>query len=142
MQTSSGHQPIGSERVTRGVRVRVQPRYMAEHSDPGTRQFVFAYHVRIENEGSAPVRLISRRWIITDANGESHEVSGEGVIGQQPVIVPGGAYEYASFCPLPTAWGTMEGSYRMELPNGGGTFDAAIGRFYLVSPHGAGRAQG
>lgn len=119
--------------MTRGVRIRVRPEYLPDHSDPGKSQFVFGYRVRVSNEGEAPLRLVSRRWVIVDADGEERVVEGEGVIGQQPVIPPGEAFAYASYCPLGTAWGTMEGAYLMEPASGGGPFEAVIARFFLVS---------
>jgi ApaG protein len=89
--------------------------------------------VKITNEGEAPIRLISRYWLIVDAQGRSHEVRGEGVVGQQPRIMPGESHEYSSYCPLPTMWGTMEGRYQMRRDDGT-TFDATVARFYLVAP--------
>lgn len=124
---------FGSETLTRGVRIRVRPEYLPDHSDPTKSQFVFGYRVRVTNESDAPVRLVSRRWAIVDADGEERVVEGEGVIGQQPIIPPGEAFSYASYCPLPTPWGTMEGSYRIEPASGGDGFDALIARFFLVS---------
>ncbi|HBS29747.1 MAG TPA: Co2+/Mg2+ efflux protein ApaG [Phycisphaerales bacterium] len=125
----------GSDALTRGVRVRVRPEYLPEHSEPAKSQFVFGYRVRITNEGAGPVRLVSRRWVIVDGEGDERIVEGEGVIGQQPVIPPGEAFAYASYCPLTTAWGTMEGVYRMtptderEPP-----FEAVVARFFLIAP--------
>ena len=129
------------------VRVVVRPRYIAEHSDPASDRYVFTYHITILNEGESTVRLLSRYWLISDADGESHEVEGESVVGEQPVIRPGHSHEYESFCPLATPWGTMEGHYRMvrlhpDTPEQllsldpselGEVFNADIGRFYLVS---------
>jgi ApaG protein len=129
------------------VRVVVRPSYIAEHSDPERDRYVFTYHITILNEGETTVRLLSRYWLISDADGESHEVEGEGVIGEQPVIRPGHSHEYESFSPLATPWGTMEGHYTMVRlhPNTpeqamsldpselGEVFEAKVGRFYLVS---------
>lgn len=131
---------LGSDTLTRGVRVRVRPSYLAEHSDPGAGRWVFAYHISISNEspaGAPPLQLLSRRWLIVDAEGERHEVKGEGVIGQQPILSPGDTHQYASFCPLQTPWGTMEGSYRFRTVGDAHDeeeFDVSVGRFYLVSP--------
>jgi len=122
----------GSDVVTESVRVRTYPCFLPKHSDPDEQQFIFGYCVRISNEGCENVQLLERRWQITDAEGKSHDVQGEGVIGIQPVIEPGETYEYTSFCPLPTRWGTMEGAYLM-VRDDGSVFDANIDRFYFVA---------
>lgn len=122
----------GSEAVTHDIRVRVTPVFMPEHSTPADRRFVFAYRIRIVNEGDRRVRLVSRRWIIVDAFGRSEEVRGDGVVGQQPVLDPGEAFEYASHCRLKTEWGTMEGTYRMHAERVE-PFEVTIERFYLVA---------
>lgn len=118
----------------------VAPRYLSADSDPDARRFVFAYHITITNLGERTVRLVSRRWRIVDASGREHSVEGEGVVGRQPVLEPGQVFEYQSYSPLATAWGTMEGVYVMEiLPSHGPsaeTFEAAVSRFYLVMPAG------
>lgn len=121
----------GSEAVTRGVRVAVRPFYIPEQSRPDLGEYVFGYRISIANEGDERVKLISRKWVIVDADGDVREVEGEGVVGQQPEILPGGVHEYSSFCSLETPWGTMEGHYVMKMVSGE-TFEAAIGRFYLV----------
>lgn len=121
----------GSEAVTRGVRVRVRPFYVPEQSREDLATFVFGYRIAIANESGARVRLVSRRWEIVDADGERRVVEGEGVVGLQPTIEPGGVHEYSSFCALATAWGTMEGVYRME--GDGGDFEVRVERFYLVA---------
>ena len=129
------------------VRVVVRPSYIEEHSDADRDRFVFNYHITLVNEGDTTVRLLNRYWLISDADGESHEVEGEGVIGEQPVIRPGHSHEYESFCPLATPWGTMEGHFTMvrlhaDTPEQsmslnpselGEVFKAEVGRFYLVS---------
>ncbi len=131
---------LGSDTITRGVRIRVRPSFLAEHSDPQSKRWVFAYHIGIANEAPAdapPVQLLTRYWLIVDANGVRHEVRGEGVIGQQPILAPGDTHEYASFCPMQTAWGTMEGAYRFRTVGDAHDeeeFDVAVGRFYLVAP--------
>jgi len=122
-----------SEAVTRGVRVTVSPRYAPEHSSPSGSRWVFLYTVRIANEGAEPVQLLSRHWIITDGTGRVEEVRGPGVVGEQPVIQPGQAYEYTSGCPLPTPFGSMAGTYQM-VTGGGETFDAEIALFALREP--------
>jgi ApaG protein len=128
----------GSEAVTRGIRVVVRPRFLPEQSGTAPseawrgQQYVFAYTILIENKGPSTVRLLERRWRIVDAEGDEKEVRGEGVIGKQPVLEPGRSFEYSSFCPLATPWGTMEGEYVMEGA-GGERFDVRIARFYLVA---------
>jgi ApaG protein len=128
----------GSVTLTRGFRVSVSPRFELDHSDPFEPRYVFSYRIRIRNESAIKAKLIARRWVITEANGKIHEVRGEGVVGLQPELGPGQSHDYSSFCPLPTPWGTMEGSYTMQecKPDGshGEQFDIEIGRFYLLSP--------
>lgn len=123
----------GSELATRGIRVRVTPSFVREQSDPEQSRFVFAYRVRIHNESPRQVQLLSREWRIVDADGECNIVRGEGVVGQQPVIPPGQWFEYSSFCPLITSWGTMEGRYTFRAEDGE-EFEVPIARFYLVAP--------
>lgn len=123
----------GSETLTEGIRVRVWPRYIPHQSDPGERKFIFAYRIRIANESGSPVRLMSRHWDIVDAAGRRNEVEGPGVVGQRPSLEPGEEFEYESFCPIATPWGTMEGWYLFERREGGPPIRAIIGRFYLVS---------
>lgn len=122
-----------SEARTRGVMVEVQSRYVREKSNPAKNQWFFAYEIRISNVGSDVVQLLNRHWIITDANGHVEEVKGPGVVGDQPVLAPGESYEYTSFCPLTTPFGTMEGSYQM-VTDSGASFDAAIAQFALSEP--------
>ncbi|MCA9285630.1 MAG: Co2+/Mg2+ efflux protein ApaG, partial [Phycisphaerales bacterium] len=122
----------GSETVTNGIRVTVRPQYMARESSPATDQYVFAYHITIRNEGQHKAQLKSRHWVIVDAEGQRHDVHGEGVVGHTPTLAPGETFEYASYCPLTTPWGTMEGEYLMEREDGQ-PFSASIGRFFLVS---------
>jgi len=112
----------------------VQSRYVPERSQPQQSQWFFVYHVRISNEGTEPAQLVSRHWIITDANGHVEEVKGPGVVGKQPMLGPGEEFEYTSFCPLPTPFGTMHGTYQMVTPDGR-TFDAEIAPFSLAEPH-------
>ena len=122
----------GSEALTRGIRVEVSARYSPDHSRPGN-QWFFLYTVTISNEGEDTVQLVSRRWIITDGAGEVEEVEGPGVVGEQPVLEPGDSYQYTSGCPLPTPFGSMEGSYQM-VTGSGGKFDAEIAPFLLREP--------
>jgi ApaG protein len=120
--------------VTRGIRVQVASQYLPERSSPAEDQYFFTYRVRISNEGSERTRLVTREWIITDSNGDVQRVTGAGVVGEQPLLGPGDAFEYSSFCPLKTAVGSMHGSYQMET-EGGDTFDAMIGPFTLAVPN-------
>jgi ApaG protein len=117
--------------VTDGIRVSVRSEYRADRSEAG--RFLFTYTVRIENEGHHPAQLLTRHWIITDARGERHEVVGEGVVGKQPHLAPGQAFEYTSFCVLDTPHGSMRGSYGMRRADGA-EFDAEIAPFPLVVP--------
>ena len=128
----------GSEALTHGFRVTVVPTCMPEESGESAseawrgRRYVFAYKIRISNEGTRRAKLLDRHWVIVDADGEKHEVRGEGVVGHQPDLAPGQAFEYASYCPLQTSWGTMEGEYTM-VGEDGERFEIAIARFYLVA---------
>ncbi len=121
----------GSVALTRGVLVQTHPVYMSEQSDPDGRQFVFGYRIVITNQSDQTVQIVARHWAIIDASGNRRDVEGEGVVGQQPTLEPGESFEYASFCPLPTRWGTMEGSYLLRAESG--EFRARVARFYLVS---------
>ena len=123
-----------SDTTTRGIRVQVRSAYLSERSSPREGQYLFQYHVRISNVGSETAQLVSREWIITNADGEVERVKGPGVVGEQPVLPPGGAFEYDSFCPLKTAVGSMQGSYQMVTANGD-RFDAAIAAFTLAVPN-------
>ena len=123
-----------SDSTTRGIRVQVQSFYDEERSSPQDSYFFFAYQVTISNLGEEPAQLLSREWIITDGNGEIQRVQGPGVVGEQPVIAPGGEFEYMSFCPLQTPVGAMHGSYLMVLESGE-SFEAEIAPFSLAVPH-------
>jgi ApaG protein len=122
-----------SEAVTDGLRVSVEAHYSPEHSRPSANQWFFLYTIRISNEGAETCQLVSRHWIIRDATGRVEEVRGPGVVGEQPVLEPGDSFEYTSGCPLPTPFGTMEGTYQM-VTEGGARFDAEIARFELREP--------
>ncbi|MBE2259954.1 MAG: Co2+/Mg2+ efflux protein ApaG [Candidatus Accumulibacter sp.] len=115
------------------IAVRAVPQYVAEQSDPDNDSYVFAYAMTIENVGTVAAQLISRHWIISDANGEIQEVRGLGVVGRQPLLQPGEIFEYTSGCQLRTAVGTMRGSYQMTAVDGK-QFDATIGEFTLAVP--------
>jgi len=123
-----------SDTTTRGIRVQVQSRYLADQSTPGDGRYLFAYHIRISNEGDARAQLMSRHWVISDADGHVEQVKGPGVVGEQPVLDPGDVFEYTSFCPLKTAVGTMHGTYQMVTQEGE-EFDALIAPFTLATPH-------
>ena len=119
--------------TTRDITIRVSVSFLPEQSEPDRGRWFWAYHIRIENGGEEPVQLLTRHWIITDGRGGQHRVEGEGVVGEQPVIQPGGSYDYVSGCPLSTPTGAMQGSYHMLLASGQ-TFDANIPRFSLIAP--------
>ena len=123
-----------SEAVTNKIRVEVLSRHSAEHSKPLQDQWVFEYTVRITNEGSEKVQLLSRHWIFTDAMEQVEEVRGPGVVGQQPVLVPGQSFQYSSWCPLKTPIGSMRGTYQM-VTEGGDHFDVEIAPFALHEPY-------
>ncbi|NVJ99552.1 MAG: Co2+/Mg2+ efflux protein ApaG [Alphaproteobacteria bacterium] len=122
------------EAETAGVHVAVQSYYLNEQSEPEDGQFVWAYRIKITNNGAVPVKLLNRHWIITDGIGGVHEVQGEGVVGEQPLIEPGHHFIYTSGTPLGTSSGFMRGSYEMRRADGG-TFDVEIPAFSLDSPH-------
>ena len=121
----------GSDTVTDGVRVIVRPAFVPSQSCAERRQYLFSYSVTIRNEGSARVRLATRRWRIVDAEGEERIAEGAGVVGQHPELGSGDSFEYSSFCPMTTTWGTMEGHFVFERD--GQPCEVAVGRFYLVS---------
>ena len=123
-----------SEAVTRGVRVKVQSEYSPDQSSPAKNQWFFLYTVTISNEGTETVQLLTRHWIITDATGHVEEVRGPGVVGKQPTLKPGDAFEYTSGCPLTTPFGVMEGTYQM-VTEAGDRFDAKIAPFTLSEPY-------
>ena len=119
--------------TTRGITVRVAVSYLAEQSDPSINRWFWSYHVRIENGSDRSVQLLSRTWNITDGRGTVHEVQGEGVVGEMPLIPPAGSFDYVSGCPLDTPNGSMSGSYRMVDENGE-SFDVSIPKFALLAP--------
>ncbi|MHA1567098.1 MAG: Co2+/Mg2+ efflux protein ApaG [Alphaproteobacteria bacterium] len=120
--------------TTESVTVTVNPVYLEDQSSPDEHHYVWAYQVRIENRGDRKIQLRTRYWRITDARGRVQEVRGEGVVGEQPVLEPGEAFEYTSGTPLETPSGIMHGSYEMETETGD-RFDVAIPAFSLDSPH-------
>lgn len=119
--------------LTYGVRVAVRSRYIPEQSSPLEKRYVFAYTIRISNESRETVQLRTRHWTIRHANGKTEEVKGPGVVGQEPVLEPGHAFEYTSGCVLSTSSGSMQGTYQMQRTNGE-MFDAEIAPFELGLP--------
>ncbi len=122
------------KRTTRSIQITVKPMFLDGQSDPDDEHFVWAYHVWIENLGRETVKLLTRFWSITDAHGLVNEVRGAGVVGEQPVLKPGGVFEYTSGTPLSTPSGIMVGRYQM-LTEEGERFDVEIPAFSLDSPH-------
>jgi ApaG protein len=120
-----------SDSTTNGIRVQVESQYLADRSERGT--YFFAYHVRISNIGEQTAQLVSREWIITDGDGNVERVQGPGVVGEFPLLEPGDAFEYTSFCLLPTSMGTMHGTYTMKKRSGE-RFQAEISPFTLAVP--------
>lgn len=120
-----------SDTITEGIRIHAAAQFLPHESDPTAKRFVFAYKITMTNQGSQAARLLSRHWIILDSENHRDEVRGPGVVGDNPDLQPGESYSYVSYCPLGTAWGTMEGSYLFERPDGG-SFTVRIGRFFLV----------
>ena len=119
--------------TTKEITVTVRPVYLEEQSEPDESHFVWAYHLRIENDGAETVQLLNRYWQITDGLGRIQEVRGPGVVGEQPVLRPGEAFEYTRGCPLNTATGIMVGTYEMETLDGE-RFDVDIPAFSLDAP--------
>lgn len=122
--------PPISEAVTHDIRVEVLSQYSPENSQPHQDVWVFQYTVRITNQGSDTVQLISRHWIITDAYERVEQVRGPGVVGKQPVLAPGESFQYSSWCPLKTPTGAMHGTYQIE-GSSGEQFDIKIAPFAL-----------
>ena len=122
-----------SEHVTNKIRVSVRAAFIPEQSDPDEPLYVYAYRVRITNEGPEPARLLRRHWIITDGLGRVEEVKGPGVVGEQPRIPPGESFEYSSKCPLTTQYGVMRGFYHMA-DDTGAPFEVEICPFKLYIP--------
>ncbi|MBI5785158.1 MAG: Co2+/Mg2+ efflux protein ApaG [Rhodocyclales bacterium] len=122
-----------SENQKYDIRVEVVTRYLPEQSDPESDRYVFSYAITISNVGSIAAQLISRHWLITDADGKVQEVRGLGVVGNQPLLQPGEKFEYASGSALETPVGTMKGTYQMVAEDGT-QFDAEIPEFVLSMP--------
>jgi ApaG protein len=123
-----------SEALTHGIRVTVRSEYAPDRSRPSDQRWFFLYTITIRNESDSTVQLISRHWIITNAEGEVQEVRGPGVIGEHPVLAPGEAFTYTSGCDLTTSFGRMEGTYQMKTP-AGESFDVAVAAFTLSEPY-------
>ena len=122
-----------AKKIHYNITVAAQTFYLEEQSNPDRDRYVFAYTILIQNQGNIPAKLLSRHWIITDANGKVEEVRGEGVVGEQPYLRPGEGFQYTSGAILETAVGSMKGSYQM-LADDGVTFDADIPPFVLSIP--------
>ena len=120
--------------TTGGIIVSVETTYIEKDSDPDNQYFVWAYRIKIENNSADTVQLMSRHWIITDAQGRQQEVRGAGVVGEQPVLAPGASFSYSSGTPLQTPSGFMRGTYAMRADNGR-EFDIEIPAFSLDCPH-------
>ena len=125
--------PLMSKKSPYTIDVQVQTRFVPDQSAPNENRYVFAYTIKLHNAGFVPARLLTRHWVITDANGKVEEVYGEGVVGEQPWMRPGDDYEYTSGAVLETAVGTMHGCYQM-MADDGTRFEAAIPSFTLSIP--------
>jgi ApaG protein len=123
-----------SDTTTRGIRIQVRTEFMPERSSAKENTYQFQYHIRISNTGTETAQLMSREWIITNADGEVERVTGGGVIGEYPMLKPGTAFEYTSYCRLRTSVGSMHGTYQM-VTTGGDQFDAVIAPFTLAVPN-------
>jgi ApaG protein len=115
------------------IRVEVETSYLEDQSEPRERRFVFSYTITIRNEGEVPAKLMTRHWVITDADGRVREVRGDGVVGEQPYLLPGQGFRYSSGAVLETPVGAMHGSYQM-VGDDGARFDAPIPAFRLAIP--------
>ncbi|MCD8513083.1 MAG: Co2+/Mg2+ efflux protein ApaG [Nitrincola sp.] len=123
-----------SDSLDQNIEISVDTAYLIEQSDPEAHRYVFSYHITITNHNNFPVQLISRRWLITDGNEQTQEVNGEGVVGEQPVILPGQSFSYTSGTVLPTEVGSMQGHYAMVC-EALGEFIAPIPAFTLALPN-------
>jgi ApaG protein len=120
--------------VTQGIQITVDTQFMEEQSDPESGDFLFNYRIFIENRSDTTVQLLRRHWYIFDSNGGHSEVEGEGVVGQQPILLPGDVYEYQSACNLQSDMGSMLGTYTMQRQIDGLQFEVQIPRFELITP--------
>ncbi len=121
------------DKIKYEISIEVRTDYIDDQSEPDVGRYVFAYTITIANIGNIPAKLLSRHWVITDANGKIQEVSGDGVVGEQPKLNPGEKFSYSSGAVLETPVGAMQGCYRMEAENGT-SFDAPIPPFTLAVP--------
>jgi ApaG protein len=122
---------LTSNTITEGIRVRATAMYLPNESEPIENRFLFAYRITLSNEGTETAQLLSRHWIIINGDGDREDVEGPGVVGKYPLLERGEVFEYTSFCPLNTDWGTMEGTFTMQRDDGS-KFDVRVGRFYLT----------
>jgi ApaG protein len=120
--------------VTEGVEISVETKFLDDHSDPMERFYFFLYTITIENKNDFTIQLQKRHWYIFDSNGDRREVEGEGVVGEKPVLEPGGKYTYSSGCNLATELGKMRGTYSMLRLLDGKKFEVNIPEFYLEAP--------
>ena len=120
-----------SDTVTEGLRIEAAAQYLPSESDPERGRFIFIYRIRMTNDSDRSMQLKTRSWLIIDADSKREVVQGEGVVGKQPSLAPGETFEYTSYCPLRTDWGTMEGHFNFETEDGL-EFNADVGRFYMV----------
>lgn len=132
MNTPSDKPQAGAD-ANYKIRVDVETSYLPEQSDPQERKFVFAYTITLRNEGRVPAKLLTRHWIITDANGKVQEVRGDGVVGEHPHLQPGQGFRYSSGAMIETPVGAMQGSYQM-VADDGARFEAPIAPFRLAMP--------
>ncbi|MCK0537391.1 Co2+/Mg2+ efflux protein ApaG [Alcanivorax quisquiliarum] len=116
------------------IDIEVHTEFLPEQSDAESNRWVFAYHITLRNDGDQPARLMTRHWVITDGEERTHEVHGEGVIGETPLLAPGQSFSYTSGAVLETSIGSMHGSYQM-LADDGTCFDAPVPAFTLAPPH-------
>jgi ApaG protein len=119
--------------VTRGIRITAQPRFEPAHSDPKAERWLFSYRITIANQGTEAVQLLRREWVIRDSLAAGRQVQGDGVVGLQPIIAPGGEFSYSSACDLRSAFGRMDGRYVMQLGNGS-EFTVDIPVMHLAAP--------
>ncbi|MBL4770937.1 MAG: Co2+/Mg2+ efflux protein ApaG [Planctomycetes bacterium] len=120
-----------SDTVTEGLRIEAAAQYLPSESDPERGRFIFIYRIRMTNDSDRSMQLKTRSWLIIDADSKREVVQGEGVVGKQPSLAQGETFEYTSYCPLRTDWGTMEGHFSFEAEDGQ-EFKADVGRFYMV----------
>jgi ApaG protein len=121
-------------KISEGIEITVETFYQADYSNPLKGEYMFAYRITIENHNKFTVKLIRRHWFIFDSNAENREVEGEGVVGVQPILLPGENYQYVSGCNLKTEMGKMHGSYQMENENNKQLFSVNIPSFDLIAP--------